>query len=304
MPRPLAVAPPLVTPESATLLDYVQWVDGGDAHWQLGIMYPVVCGGASTTYDLCITLETDAENPTKSEQAERTWRAAYPFTVYTEIDCSPVGWWDDAENNIREALRRYEHLAVEETFWTGTVAGDPNIAFPHLAASGTMDLPSQPDGLVTVQTAATIAITGTVDVVEGLGALEQEIGTCYGARGTIYVTLPVFDELVNELLVFQRNGLWFTAKGNMVVPGSGFPGTSPSGLVPAAGTSWMYATGALMGYRSAPRQVATRKDSFDRSVNTLSLIIERTYILGWDCCHAAVLVSTGGAIAGTANSAT
>jgi hypothetical protein len=301
--RRKTVAAPLVTPESFTLLDYVQWVDDIDPHWQNGITYPAVCGGASTTYDICVDSPVvTGSNPTKADTADRIWRGATPFTVYTEIDCSPVGWWDDAENNINEALRRYEHLEVERTFWTGTVHGDANIAMPHLAAN-TVTLDSS-DSLITLQTAATVAVTGTFDVVEGLGILEQQLASCYGAQGLIYVTLPVFDELVNELLVFQRNGLWYTAKGNKVVPGSGFTGTAPDGTAAPTGTSWMYATGALMGYRTPPKQVATRKDSFNRAINTLKLIVERVYVLGWDCCHAAVRVSTGGTVTGTANSAT
>jgi hypothetical protein len=308
MARPLEVAPPIVTPESFTLLDYVQWVDTTDPHWRLGIMYPVVCGGASTTYDICIqTLSPSASgsNPTKSAQATRDWRGATPFTVYTEIDCSPVGWWDAAEANVREALRRSEAHVVEEAFWTGTVHGDANIALPHLAADTAIFLgESQPTNMVTLQTAASVPVTGTVDVVEGLGILERELSDCYSAQGLIYVTLDVFEELVNELLVFQRNGLWYTAKGNKVVPGGGFTGTSPAGAAAPTGTAWMYATGALMGYRSAPKQVADRTSSLDRSDNTLALIIERTYLLGWDCCHIGVRVSTGGAVTGTANSAT
>jgi hypothetical protein len=297
------VAPPLVTPESFTLLDYVQWVDDSDPHWRNGITYPAVCGDAATTYDICVESPVvTGANPTKADTASRDWRGATPFTVYTEIDCSPVGWWNDSENNVREALRRYEHLEVERVFWSGTVAGVAGIALPHLAAD-TVVLDSS-DSLITLQTAATVPITGTFDVVEGLGVLEQELADCYGARGLIYVTVPVFEQLLNELLVFQRNGLWYTGKGNMVVPGTRFLGTAPSGAAAAAGTSWMYATGALMGYRSEPKQVATRPASFVRSINTLKLIIERTYLLAWDCCHVAVRVSTGGAVTGTANSAT
>lgn len=297
------VAPPLVTPESFTLLDYVQWVDDADPHWRNGITYPAICGDAATTYDICVEAPiVTGANPTKTDNAGRDWRGAQPFTVYTEIDCSPVGWWDDSEGNTREAFRRYEHLEVERVFWTGVVAGVANVALPHLAANAVILDPT--DSIITLQTAATVPVTGTFDVVEGLGLLEQELTDCYGARGLIYVTLPVFEELLNELLVFQRNGLWYTGKGNMVVPGTRFPGTAPDGSAAPAGTSWMYATGALMGYRSEPKQVATRTDSFNRSVNTLKLIIERTYVLGWDCCHAAVRVSTGGAVTGTANSAT
>ena len=293
---------PTVTPESATLLDYIQWVDDPDPHWRNGITYEEICAGASSTFDLCVSspIVTGA-NPTKSDNGGRGWRGATPFTVYTEVDCSPVGFWDDSERILAEALRRYEHLQVEEVFSTGVVAGVANIMMPHLSANAVILDPS--DSLITLQTAASVPVTGSVDVVEGLGIIEQSIADCLGGQGTIHVTLAVFEDLVNALLIFQRNGLWYTAKGNFVVPGSGYTGNSPAGAAPAAGTSWMYATGPVFGYRGAPKQVGTRTDSLNRSVNTLLLIIERTYVLGTVCCHTGVLVSTGGAVTGTANSA-
>lgn len=293
---------PLVTPESSTLLDYVQWVDDSDPHWRNGITYDEICGGASTTYDICVSSPVvTGANPTKADNGGRFWRGATPFTVYTEIDCSPVGWWNDAEAGIAEALRRYEHLEVERVFTTGVVAGVSGVMYPHLAANAVVLDPS--DSMITLQPATT-AFTGTFDVVEGLGTIEQQLATCYGAQGLIYVSLLVFNELVNQLVVFQRNGLWYTAKGNKVVPMSGMANIAPDGTTPAAGTSWMYATGALMGYRSAPKQVASRPESFTRSTNLLALIIERTYVLAFSCCLIGVRVSTGGAITGTANSAT
>lgn len=294
---------PVVTPESFTLLDYVQWVDDSDPHWRNGITYPEICGGASSTFDLCVSSPVvTGSNPTKSDTGGRNFRGATPFTVFTEVDCSPVGFWDDSEAIIAEALRRYEHLQVEEVFSSGVVKGVSNVMMPHLSANSVILDPS--DSLITLQTAASVPVTGTVDVVEGLGILEQSIADCLAGQGTIHVTIPVFDQMVNELLVFQRNSLWYTAKGNFVVPGSGYTGNSPAGAAPAAGTSWMYATGPVFGYRGAPTQVGTRKDSFNRSVDTLLLIIERTYVLGTVCCHVGVLVSTGGAVTGTANSAT
>lgn len=297
---------PLVTPEGATLLDYIQWVEDPDPHWQAGITYPEVCSGASTTYDICVTdaPPVTGDNPTKENTGERGWRGATPFTVYTRIDCSPVGWVNDAEGVIRAALLRFEHLAVEEVFTTGVVAGVADIMYPHLSADTEVLDPDDDSGLIVLQPAASVAVTGTVDVVEGLGILEQQLADCYGAQGFIHVTLAVFNEMVNELIVFQRNGRWFTAKGNTVVPGSGYTGQAPDGTAAPAGTSWMYATGAVFGRRTAPKQVGNITESLDRGVNTLEIIIERTYVIGWDCCLAAVRVSTGGAVTGTASSAT
>ncbi len=295
------VAPPLFTPPSYTLLDYVQWVDDPDPHWQLGISYEVFCGATGLTFDRCIAQDSnEVANPRKLPSAYMQMRGATPFTVYAEIDCSPPGFWDNAEANVAAQLARTESYDVEFAFWSGAVSGVGNIALPHLASNAAI---IDSDG-VTLQTAASVPVTGTFDVVEGLGVIEQYLADCYVGTGLIYVTLPVFEELVNALVVFRSGARWITAKGNYVVPGGGFPGTSPAGAAPATGTAWMYATGALMGYRTNIRQFNTLEESFNRQINTLSMIVERTYVLGWDCCHGAVLVSTGGIITGTANSAT
>lgn len=300
----LIVNPPLVTPPAFTLLDYVQWVDSSDPHWKAGITYEAICGSTDRTLDYCVVSGSGTTNPTKVATAAKSFRGALPFTVYAEIDCAPVGFWDNAEDNVRRIMARTEHWDVERAFWTGTVglgvAGTP--VMPHLAANAAVV--DSVETNITLQTAATVAVTGTLDVVEGLAALEQYLEDCYGAQGLIYVTLPVFETMISQYLLTRNGPRWQTAKGNWVVPGGGFPGTSPAGAAPAAGTAWMYATGALMGYRSNIRDVATMEESFNHLVNTASFIVERTYVLGWDCCHAAVLVSTGGVITGTANAAT
>jgi hypothetical protein len=297
------VAPPLRTPPSSTLVDYVQWVDDPDPHWQAGITYPVLCGGASTTTDWCvISGVAGVPNPTKSATSDRDHRGARPFTIYAEMDCSPVGFWDDAENNVRQQFNISESWALERVFWTGDAAGVDELVLPHLAENTQVLDPLDP--MIVLQTAASIPVTGTLDIVEGLTALEQYIGDCYTSVALIHAPIAAFEAMVANYLVRQVNGRWQTYKGNWVVPGYGYPGISPAGAAPAAGTTWLYATGALMGYRSGIRQVGSQTDSFVRSVNTLKMIVERTYVLGWDCCHGAVLVSTGGVITGTANAAT
>jgi hypothetical protein len=60
----------------------------------------------------------------------------------------------------------------------------------------------------------------------------------------------------------------------------------------------MYATGAVFYFRGDV-MVNPRAESLDRSVNTVKMIAERTYVLGWDCCHFAVQTSLGGIPTGT-----
>jgi hypothetical protein len=55
----------------------------------------------------------------------------------------------------------------------------------------------------------------------------------------------------------------------------------------------MYATGEVFYVREPTPHSFRPVESFDRNVNTLGMIAERTYAFGWDCCLFAVLVLNG-----------
>ncbi|HEX9832289.1 MAG TPA: hypothetical protein VGA66_04235, partial [Mycobacterium sp.] len=92
--------------------------------------------------------------------------------------------------------------------------------------------------------------------------------------------------------VVERDGLLYTPAGNRIVVGGGYTGTGPDGAAPAAGTAWIYATGSAFGYRSDVFFTEVR-DSLDRSANTIRMIAERTYLLGFECCHLAAHIVLG-----------
>lgn len=292
--RRMNVGTPPFTPASYTLLDYVTWVDESDPHWQNGITYEVFCGDVATTFDYCaVTGSPTLPNPTKEATGAKSFRGATPFTVYSRIDCNPVGFWDDAEKNVRDQLARAESREVEQTFWTGEIADGAGTVYPHLAED-TAIVNTEFSRQITLQPAATITVTGALGVVTALSVLEQNIAECYGAVGYIHVTLATFNRMIAEHLVTLVNGRYKTYKGNFVIPGNGYPGTSPAAAAPPAGSSWMYATGNVFGYRTAPKRVGSNVESFDRDENTLEMIVERTYLLAWDCCLFAVLTNNTG----------
>jgi len=67
------------------------------------------------------------------------------------------------------------------------------------------------------------------------------------------------------------------------------------------GALWIYLTGQVFAYRSSAEEFDF-KSSFNRAENTAYMIAERTYVLGWDCCHYAVPVSVGGIVTGVVGS--
>ena len=176
-----------------------------------------------------------------------------------------------------EVVARSEQQQVEAAFWTGTVGGQ-TVAFPHLAANAEV-LDSQQ---IVLQPAATTCVTG-VDAAHALGALEDCLADCYAGQGVIHIPRIALPTLAAWGLVQARDNGLFTTAGNRVVVGGGYTGSGPDGTSPAAGSTWMFATGALFGYRGDVRMHSPR-DSIDRSANTMRMIAERTYVLGFECC--------------------
>lgn len=285
--RPIAEAPAF-TPLPYGLWDVAQHPTP-PSHWQQGVTWIDRCPVGDTTYDECITVtgtgEAPPAPPAKTDNVVQEFRGATAFTVFAEFDCSPVGL-ADAATVAAESLARVEHSQIEAAFWTGTAGGQP-VVFPHLAA----DAEVLDDNGIVLQSAATIVVTGD-DVAIGLGQLEHELDQCYGGQGVIHIPRFALPTFTASLLVTDVNGQLRTASGNLVVVSGDYPGTSPAGVAPAAGTAWIYATGPVFAYRS--EVFATQfRDSFDRAENTVKMIAERTYVIGYSCCLLAALVDLG-----------
>jgi hypothetical protein len=278
-PRRL-VAPPTFVDRSYGLLSVVQArYDEPDAHWRNGVTWQDICltSRASTTLDpFCVT---GAPPQPKVDNIDVVTFGATPFTVYAEVDCSPVGYTQEEQRaRAIDALTRLEPYQVERTFWTGAATVTGAAVYPHLAeneavfeGSGSMQ--------ITLQCAAT-PISGSVplDIVEGLGRLESGLAGCFDGQGTIHVPTILGADLNNRHLVKVEGAQMKTNTGHLVALGGGYPGTGPDGSRP---------------------ETFNFREMFDRAENTLKTIVERTYVLGHSCCCTlAVPISVGGDITG------
>lgn len=295
------VNPPTFTPRPYNLWSVVQDRSADpDAHWRMGVTYDAWCPTASTTYDPCVAVSgvsgvgalPPPPAPAKAATTDHTLRSATPFTVYERIDCSSPGFWGDATAIATDMLTRSEIRQVETAFWTGLTAGQTT-AYPHLAAA----IQLSQDGAV-LQTAAQILDSTPVDIVEAIARLESALATCYDGVGVIHIPAAVLPLMAAYTLVERAGAQLRTTGGTLVAVGGGYPGTSPFGTAPAVGAAWIYATGAVFGYRSGI-ETYQPVEAFNRTVNTVQMIAERTYLLGWDCCHHAIQVSLGGVVGGT-----
>lgn len=282
------IDPPGFTPLPYGLWDAVQKPSIDNPHWMQGVTWIERCPTGGTTYDECLSVTGTGAPPepaAKTDNVDQTFRGATPFTIVTEFDCSPVGL-RDAATVAEDALARVESRQVEAAFWTG-VSGSQTVVFPHLAADAEV-LDSQ--GIV-LQTAATPVVTGA-DVVRGLGALEAELAECYAGQGVIHIPHSALSVMAAWNLIVERDGRLETRAGNLIVVGGGYTGSGPDGSPADAESTWIYATGAVFGYRGDV-QVRSPRDSIDRSANTMRMIAERTYVLGFECCLLAAHILLG-----------
>ncbi len=282
-PRNL-VAPPTFVDRQYGLLSVVQArYDEPDQHWRNGVTWQDICGMVGTTYDpFCLVSGTGTLPNEKLANATVSTYGAFPFTVFGEVDCSPVGY-SQAEQRARavDALTRSEPYQVENVFWTGAAGGDPNIVFPHLASAETIVTGATP--AITLQCAATpVSGVAAFEVMEAVGRLEAAMGACWGGQITIHVPLILAERFISSNIVRFDGAQAKTQSGNLIAFGAGYPGTNPSNAA-VAGVAYVYATGPVFAYRSAP-ETWTFKEQFDRTANTLKTIVERTYVLGFSCC--------------------
>lgn len=258
--------------------------------WRLGLQWRGICPDAEGTYGECTTPEGLPLPDAKFETWDQETRGATPVTVYSRIDCAPVGEWSQLSDRNRLALIRSEERELERIFWTGEAqegSGDITV-FPHLAATASVI-----DGDDLLQPAATVvtAIPQTIEV--GIGMLEEAMRDCYPGVATLHVPHRLASLMAEAyLLSAPRNGTVTTSSlGSKVVFGD-YPGTSPAGVA-TPGVTWVFATGDMFYMREPVPHTFRAVESFDRDVNTLSMLAERTYVIGWDCCLFAIPILNG-----------
>lgn len=291
-------SPPAFTPLPYRLMDAVDGPHPFTGHQKLGLQFtPDPCSFPIETTTTCVS----GIGATKQATGSIPNRGTDAFAVYTWLDCSLVGLGEEKLRQITTAAHQNNvQYVVERVFWTG----GSFVTSQHLAE----DVPiteTVGGSTVNLQTAASVIVTGAVDVVEGISRLEQAMADCYGGTPMIHVPRGVVPHLAANHQINAKGAKLTTVNGSIVVSGLGYPGTSPAGVVPTAGTTWLYATGSVKMWQSELIwQAHNARELLNRNVNDSVLIVEQWFSLAWDCCHFAIPVSLGGVITGTFNSAT
>lgn len=189
-----------------------------------------------------------------------------PFVVYATVQCGAVGY-DFAEQNAfaRERLFSVEQTVVEQIFSAGTFAQVPSLA----------------NNADVVPVAGGGTTSGQV-----LSELENALycTSSYGPQGYIHAPLAVLNDLKERHLVEWDGLRWRTPMGTVVSAGC-YANLDPDGVEAADGTFWMYATGQTTVWRSPDSRLidAPVEGVFDRATNQMKTLVERPYVVTFEC---------------------
>lgn len=194
------------------------------------------------------------------------------FAVTNGIQCLKVGLVD-GRTRAAKRLAMSEQQRVEYEVMTGRAGNYPYLAGP--------------------QTTIVDGGTSTPDLVTGLGFLEQALGDVLGAQGLIHAPrymAPVFaDHWLTEMSPGGRSRT--TTSGTPVVFGAGYPPIGPDGVRPAAGDSWLYASGPVVIRRAPVIVTETFSGTASTAGNVATILAERQYEVLVDCPLLAIKVA-------------
>lgn len=263
----------LVSP--ATL---VEITSEADEHWINGFAYDLdLCSINANVTDICD--DTNTISSISSASSACSALDYFPFAVEVIDTSSTFGFkGKDAVERVNYKLALTEQKVIEREFWSGELnAGSSQTPNRHLASEDAIDVTPSPSTAIKIR--------------YGVALLEGALASSgHGGIGTLHMTREIASTLSEELEVID--GALYTKLGNMVIAGSGYPGTGPGGSVPAAGKSWIYATGPVSVRLSDVIHVPDfTSQAVDTLVNTQEFRAERAAAVTWDtCAHYGVLV--------------
>lgn len=290
------VTPPGFTPSQYGLLSMAQDATASAPdRWERGVNWREVCPDGGRTYPSCPTSvsgESMVQGVPKVVVDDVVLRGATPFSVYERISCSPVGWAEDGLQRLAErALNRVSSFQAERAFATGTAGAESfedDVVHPHLQSNAVL---VDDDGTILDQQ-ATVVDAAARTPAQAFVNLEGALAECYKGDGMIHVPAGFGSVLLENDLIRLVSGRWRSSNNHTVVLGDGYPGDAPDGTDPGLGEAYFYATGQVWYYRSEVRSFPLDQ-TLDREDNTVHALAERTYLVAYECCLFAQLVTIG-----------
>jgi hypothetical protein len=226
----------------------------------------------------CYAVACIGDHTTKTLTDGLTLITGDPFVIYSDLLCSPVGIDED---QVRQYL--FNRLTLGEQLTT------ENVFSQQLCA--------QAPGLS--NNAAVQTLTVASDIVDALSELETALYASYGTYGVLHVPYQ-FAPYFSYLKLIHKDGnepFWRTALGTKVNFGN-YAGLTPAGGAPTAGTLWIYITGQSTVWRTPDSDlfVANIADTLNRPVNSFTAVMEREYVVSFDCAVYGVETPVKGAV--------
>lgn len=192
-----------------------------------------------------------------------------PFTLYSGLLCKLIDV-NEARDVIARRFGYSEPRALEAAFWTGSAGNYPALA-------------TDPDIVI---------LANQVGIEAAVGQLEQELAERYGGVGVIHAPRFVMPYAAAANLIVREGEKLTTPLGTMWAFGGGYdPAIGPTGEAALPeGSSWMYATGQVVGRSGEIVVVPPDGNALDRNTNNVTVLAERTWVLTRDCITLALSV--------------
>jgi hypothetical protein len=221
-------------------------------------------------------VKCQAELGSKDLTSTPTTVQGLPLVVYSAIRCSPVALANWGETRLRNFLHDQlvagEQAVVERTFSTSS----------NGLANGLGGNP------------ALVNIGGAVDVTRAVSKLEDWLYERYGLRGVIHASPRAAAYVTSQGHLAEKDsgGVWRTAMGTAVSFGN-YAGSGPTGQAESDSETWIYITGQVAVWRTPDDELARvpMGQVLNRSTNEVTAVMEREYVVAFDCFVATVLTS-------------
>jgi hypothetical protein len=197
---------------------------------------------------------------------------AVPFVVKSNFVCAPTVI-ERMEALARQKFFSVEQSVVEQVFSEGLFAQAPSLSNNPAVVDLSADVPA--DNGVNV-----------VSVLEDWIYCTQQ----YGPRAVLHVPIHVFNYLKTQDKIEFDGQRWRTPTGTTVSSGC-YSALDPDGAAPAAGTFWIYITGQTVVWRAGDFEQPPVQGSLDRTTNQWTGLVEREYVVAFECGVAAAPVT-------------
>lgn len=271
---PATVDGPAVEPLRYGLFSVATMPEMPNNRWTAGVTWEseVPCEHATAYGSDC---ESPAGVPLTFREGQDVVEAL-PFQAKGSYRCKTFSKpADEAQARALNHLLGWEERQVERAIMHGDLGNTPSFQGAVILNGGVSTTPEN-----------------------ALNILEEWLGQNVPGIGVLHVPRALagaYGMGMSAKAGFSRQGSHLeTMLGTLVAMGAGYDidNVSPSGVKPAPGERWVYASARPVVRRSEVFFTPGEDNRVNTDDNDLTVAAHRTYVVGWDCTVAAVLVDS------------